>query len=270
MRNIPLPTLNELGRDLQVVSLWRVGLSLASPFVLFASYFLFAAMEVWPVAVGCVVALSFVSFGSVSHDLVHRSLGLSKQWNEFFLTAIELLMLRSGRAYRLVHLNHHARFPHGDDPEGEAAHGSVYAAFLRGPTYFMRLWWWAVREHPAHRVRLYVEACGILTCVAAAISTVYFTLTPLIYVALAYAGTWVIPFATSFVPHTPRGDNPLSRTRRFRGVIARVIAFDHLYHLEHHLYPAVPHHRWRELAVRLDLYLDHAKVPVVGLFRGKS
>ncbi|RLS36280.1 MAG: hypothetical protein DWH78_08970 [Planctomycetota bacterium] len=33
---------------------------------------------------------------------------------------------------------------------------------------------------------------------------------------------------------------------------ARLLAADHLYHLEHHLYPAVPHHNWRTLAVRLD------------------
>ena len=89
---------------------WRVAGSLALPFALCASYIGFAFVGYWVPAVSCVVALSFVTFGSVSHDLVHRSLGLSRRWNEAFLTAIELLMLRSGRAYRLSHLHHHARF----------------------------------------------------------------------------------------------------------------------------------------------------------------
>lgn len=71
----------------------------------------------------------------------------------------------------------------------------------------------------------------------------------------------------------PRRANDLSQTRRFRGVAARVGRDDHLYHLEHHLYPAVPHHRWRDLARRLDPHLDRAGVPAVGVvprFRGKS
>ena len=33
-----------------------------------------------------------------------------------------------------------------------------------------------------------------------------------------------------------------------------------LYHLEHHLYPAVPHHHWPALARRLDPYFDAAGI----------
>jgi beta-carotene hydroxylase len=39
-----------------------------------------------------------------------------------------------------------------------------------------------------------------------------------------------------------------------------------LYHLEHHLYPAVPHHHWPELARRLDPYLDAADIAPVKLW----
>jgi hypothetical protein len=48
------------------------------------------------------------------------------------------------------------------------------------------------------------------------------------------------------------GKEPLSQTRLFRGRLVQLIAFNHLYHLEHHLYPAVPHHHWKSLADRLD------------------
>ncbi len=242
---------------------WRVVLSLAIPFLLALGYFAFAISGYWIPTVGCVVALSFVTFGSVSHDLVHRSLGLSKFWNEAFLTAIEMLMLRSGRAYRLSHLNHHARYPHGDDPEGAAAHGSLFRALLSGPTYFAKLWIWCFRLYPAHRRRLALEATVALLLAGIAIAISGITIIPLVYVALVYCGTWVVPLATSFIPHTPQGRDSLTQTRRFRGMLARLIAFDHLYHLEHHLYPAVPHQHWRELALRLDPYLDRAGVPVV-------
>src|SRR5206468_835812 len=39
-------------------------------------YFRFAGLGWWPAAVLAVAALSFVTYGSTSHDLVHRSLGL--------------------------------------------------------------------------------------------------------------------------------------------------------------------------------------------------
>src|SRR5436190_7254543 len=102
-----LPTLAEVGRDLLALPRWRSLLSLLLPFVLFGGYVLAASSGWWAAAVVCVVILSFVTFGSVSHDLVHRSLGLPRWANDRLLFAIELLMLRSGRAYRLVHLNHH-------------------------------------------------------------------------------------------------------------------------------------------------------------------
>jgi beta-carotene hydroxylase len=244
-----------------------VALSLAAPFVLVAGYFGFAFSGWWPPAVACVVLLSFVSYGSISHDLVHRSLRLPLKWNDALLTAIELLMLRSGRAYQLAHLNHHVRYPDThDDPEASAAHGSFWNAMQSGPLFFLRLWCWALRRHPWQRRRLLAEGVAIVVLVAlAVIAFECGTVVPLVYVLLVYLGTWVVPLATAYIPHTPHGDNALSQTRRFRGPMARLIALDHLYHLEHHLYPAVPHHRWPELARRLDVFLDAARVPVIRL-----
>jgi beta-carotene hydroxylase len=267
-RHPRLPTLGELGHDLLAAPRWRVALSLAAPFALSAAYFALAGADHWPAAVGCVVALSFVTYGSVSHDLVHRTLRLPRRWNEFFLTAIELLMLRSGRAYRLAHLNHHARYPDpAADPEGAAAHGGLWRALRSGPLFFLRLWWWAVRSYPAHRTRLILEgiaiACLLIAAVAAAAGGG--SVVPLVYVALVQLGTWVVPLVTSYIPHTPGGADALGQTRRFRGPVLRLVALDHLYHLEHHLYPRVPHHRWPELARRLDPHLDRAAVPAVRL-----
>jgi beta-carotene hydroxylase len=265
---VTAPTLDELGRDLLRVPRWRLVPSLAGPFVLCAAFFGCAAAGWWVPATACVVALSFATYGSISHDLVHRSLGLPRRVNDALLTAIELLLLRSGRAYRLAHLNHHARYPErGDDPEAVAAHGTFWAAVRSGPTFFFRLWWWATRRHPAHRPRLIAEGAVVLAAAAGAVAAAAagWSVVPLAYAALAYLGTWVVPLATAYVPHTPSGDTPLSQTRRFRGRVARLLALDHLYHLEHHLYPAVPHHRWAELARRLDPHLDRAGVPVVRL-----
>lgn len=265
-----LPTIHELGQDLLVVPRWRVAVSLAAPFVLVSGYFLAATTGRWPVAIGCVVALSFLTYGSVSHDLVHRSLGLPRRVNEAFLFLIEWLMLRSGRAYRLAHLNHHRRYPDSADPEAAAAHGSLAFALRSGPTFFARLWWWAFRRHPGHRLRLALEAAAVLLLLAGAVTAALaeWSVAPLAYAGLAYLGGWAAPLATAYAPHTPAGDSPLSQTRRFRGLAARLVGLDHLYHLEHHLYPAVPHHRWPELARRLDPLLDRAGVPAIHLGTG--
>jgi beta-carotene hydroxylase len=262
----PPPSLVELGRDLTRVGRVRVVAALLLPFLLAGAYFAFASLGLWLAACGCVVALSFVTYGSVSHDLVHRCYRLPRRVNDGLLTVIELLMLRSGRAYRLAHLNHHTRYPDPhDDPEAAGAHGTLWQAVRGGPFFFARLWLWAARRHPRHRPRLLAEAgaVALLAGAAATAAVAGWTVVPAVYVGLAYLGTWVVPVVTAYVPHSPRGETELLQTRRFRGRLARLVALDHLYHLEHHLYPAVPHQNWPELARRLDPYLDRHCVPIV-------
>ena len=76
--------------------------------------------------------------------------------NDGLLSAIELLMLRSGCAYRLAHLHHHAHYPHDDDPEGRASHGSLLAALTAGPTYVPRLYP-AVPHHNWRRLAIRLD-----------------------------------------------------------------------------------------------------------------
>src|SRR4029079_443097 len=97
---------------------------------------------------------------------------------------------------------------------------------------------------------------GNFALIAVAALVYPWTFGPLIYAAFVTAGSWLFPLLTVYVPHDANGASELAKTRLFRGWLFRVIAFDHLYHLEHHLYPAVPHHHWAVLAVRLDPYLE--------------
>jgi beta-carotene hydroxylase len=266
--NRQLPPVRALGPGLLSIPRWRMGVSLALPFVLFAAFFFAASFDSWLAGLGIAAILSFVTYGSISHDLVHRTLGLSDRNNDAFLTAIELLMLRSGHAYRLAHMTHHANYPDStNDPEGSAAHGTLTSALLAGPLYTPRLWRWAYRSYPSHRPRLLAEAIAVLSLVAAAIlaGVVGELLSPVIYVILVYIGTWIVPVATAYIPHCPAGKSAPFQTRRFRGTLFRLLALDHLYHLEHHLYPAVPHQNWPALARRLDPYLDALEVPVFRL-----
>jgi fatty acid desaturase len=254
------PSLRELGPDLLWVSSWRRLLTLCIPFLWCGAYFAFAALGWWPLAVLSVVALSFVTYGSTSHDLVHRSLGLPRVMNDILLCLVELLALRSGHAYQAAHLHHHARYPDPDDIEATAARRSWLGALAEGVIFQVRIWLWAVRHASGGRAWIIGEAAASLSLAILAVALLPLTPIALVYVALMVAGAWVIPLATSYVPHNPSGQNELQQTRAFRGRIASVVALGHLYHLEHHLYPGVPHSNWPTLAKRLDPYLQEAGV----------
>jgi beta-carotene hydroxylase len=257
---VTLPPLGDFAGDLTHVGRLRLVWTLALPFVWIALYLLFATWRWWPLAVACLVCLSFVTYGSISHDLVHRNLGLRKGINDFFLTLIELLALRSGHAYRMAHLHHHALFPHEDDIEGAAAGMSLIRTLLEGVIFQIKIWWWAVRQSHRDRLLLVLEGVGCVGLIGLSIALYPTTPIFLVYVVLMVMGSWIIPLVTSYVPHDPNGGSELLQTRLFRGKVASLVAIEHLYHLEHHLYPAVPHHHWPALAKRLDPFFAKAGI----------
>ena len=154
-----LPSLESLGKDLLVLPAWRRAISLATPFALVAAFFMLASHRIWIGALACPVILSFITYGSVSHDLVHRTLALPRWLNEPLLSAIELIGFRSGHAYRFTHLHHHAHFPADDDIEARSARMSFVRALLDGLTLQPRLWVFAMRC--ARRERGWIVGEGI-------------------------------------------------------------------------------------------------------------
>src|SRR5882762_10231281 len=139
----PPPALAELGLDLLHINRFQRVMAIVTPFGLVGLYLTFAHFRLWALAVLTVMYLSFVTYGSISHDLVHRTLGLPRRVNDFFLSAIELMAFRSGHAYRLAHLHHHARFPHDDDIEGAASKMSFLRTLVEGMIFQPRIMLWA-------------------------------------------------------------------------------------------------------------------------------
>jgi beta-carotene hydroxylase len=260
-----LPSLGELGPDLLHVGLVRKCFSIVLPLAFVAGYFWLADRGLWPLAVLAAVAYTFFSYGSTSHDLVHGNLGLPRWLNHILLSVIELAGLRSGHAYRAAHLHHHARFPHDDDIEATAAHGTLLGALAAGPGHQIKVWYWAMRHAKHDRIWIVAEGFACAAIVIASIAVCRISIAPLVWVILVVLGSWTFPLITAYVPHDPHGKDPLAQTRRFRGKVAAVLFLQHLYHLEHHLYPAVPHQHWYKLAQRLDPYLDEAGVESIRL-----
>jgi beta-carotene hydroxylase len=260
-----LPSLTELGRDLVLLTRRQRWFALALPLGCVVGFAFFASMGYLTGAVLATVAYTFYSYGSTSHDLVHRSLGLPTWLNDILLSLIELAGLRSGHAYQAAHLHHHAQFPDLDDVEGAAAHGSFVGSLLAGPVQQPRIWWWALRHSRRNRVWIALEGLACIGLIVGSILAWPITPMPLVYAVLVVVGSWSFPLMTGYLPHTPGGATTLTQTRRFRGTVAALLFRQHLYHLEHHLYPAVPHQRWPQLAERLDPYLDRAGVKPIYL-----
>ncbi len=259
------PRLSDLGLDLLHLSRWQVVRGIALPFAAFAAYWILACSQHWALAAFSLMVLSFVSYGSTSHDLVHGSLGLKRLPNDILLAVIEAISLRSGHAYQLAHLNHHAWFPHEDDIEAKAARMSLPRALLEGMVFQFRIYAWALRRSRGRRHWIIEEGIAVLAIILAAIAALPWTVIPSVYVGLMIGGSWIIPLVTSYVPHNAEATDVLHQTRLFRGIIARIVACDHLYHLEHHLYPAVPHQNWPQLARRLDPWFEAAGIKPVSI-----
>jgi beta-carotene hydroxylase len=250
------PRLAELGADLLVTTLRRRIVALALPF-LGVGVFAAAAWLRWWWITPVIVFGIFVAIVTVIHDVVHRSLGLSRRASEWALFLLGAVLLESGHAYRATHLQHHRLFPSKDDPEGYPADLSALGAILYGPVFLPRLWWWAFRRKNAQRGRLLAEAAVPFAAVAVG---VVFSRGLLVYAVLTIVGSWVYPLLTVHLPHYGYGETPLTQTRTLRGRVVPALFLELTYHLEHHLYPQVPSHHLATLGRRLDPFLDQAGV----------
>ena len=131
--NVEIPKLAELGSDLITTTPWQRRFALVRPFIGLAFYVLAAALGVWWLT-PIIVFLIFVAIVTVTHDVVHQTLGLSKRQTEWALAILGMVLLESGHAYRTTHFQHHRVFPGPDDPEGDPARMTVCEAVLSVPT----------------------------------------------------------------------------------------------------------------------------------------
>src|SRR5437762_1814780 len=147
------------------------------------------------------MALTFVSYGSSSHDLVHHTLPIPRWLSSCLLFAMEMLCLRSGRAYKVTHVHHHRSFPNNDDVEASAAGTNLRTTMLQGTFQQFRLWGWVWQHHPKDRLVLAVEAAWFLAFLAGSVCLLPTTPIPLVYAILVIGGSWTIPLITVYIPH---------------------------------------------------------------------
>lgn len=256
------PDLAVLGRDLLTTTPAQRRRALARPFLGLLAYALAAQAGWWWLTPG-LVFLIFVAVVTVTHDVVHGSLGLTRRQTEWALFVFGAVLLESGHAYRMTHARHHRVFPGEDDPEGDPARMSFWRAVLHGPLFLPRLWWWAFQKtnkNVGERGWLLAEAAWALAVPAAGVLLWPRTPAVLVYVVLAVVGSWSYSLLTVHLPHHDYGETPLTQTHTLRGTILPALFLELTYHLEHHLYPKVPSHNLPELSRRLAPYFRRAGV----------
>ncbi len=254
---VSLPELKSLGSDLLETTSLQRWMALSRPFIGLATYIVAIYFNLWYIT-PVIVFLIFVSVVTVTHDVVHNSLGLSKSQSDVALFIMGAVLLESGHAYKMTHIQHHKLFPHEDDPEGEPAKIPLVKALLQGPVFLFKLYFWAVSKAGKGSQQLYwlyIEGLWLLLWIVIALLVLPYTFAVLWYVVMVIVGSWVYPLLTVHLPHYNYGDEPLYQTRSLRGRIIPALFLELTYHLEHHLYPQVPSHNLKKLSQRLDGFL---------------
>ena len=200
------------------------------------------------------LAVSFVFFLAglrQVHNAFHYALGLSRRLCDLVMFALSVLMLGSMHAVQLNHLAHHRHCLSEQDVEGDSAHMSALRAILAGPRFPLRLHRHALKvARGASRHWILAELLANV-----AMLVVSFGLLNLPCLRYHYAAMLIGQCLTSFFAvwtvHHDGARNPYS-ARTLRGRIKNALTFNMFFHVEHHLFPAVPTCHLPRLAERLD------------------
>ncbi|REC46611.1 fatty acid desaturase [Chryseobacterium pennipullorum] len=184
------------------------------------------------------------------HNGFHNSLGTGKflTWLSLYLNSIT--MMASIHAVKFNHIRHHKFCLSEEDYEGKSASMKWYEAILYGPVHMFLI----------HRITFkkanmkYRKNMGLeLVSIAFLMAIVwYFQINFLMYhVLVMIAGEFLMAFFAVWTVHHDTHENPnIARTQR--GFWKNKLTFSMFYHMEHHLFPAVPTIKLPELADRID------------------
>ncbi len=230
------------------------------PFLLLSWWF---ASQFWYVLACGASYLFFAAAFRQAHDSYHHSLGTSKRLTTVLLLLLSVLLITSLHSIRATHMEHH-RNPLGDsDIEGSLAKLPWWQAMLGGVTYRFDIYRQGLRLSSRCNQRIIWLEFGLiaLIVIVALVLTVFHVFAlemltqvlvyHLLIMMLANASVGII--AVWGVHHDC--DETIARTER--NPLVNLLTFNLLYHVEHHLFPAVSSNHLPELARRLDTVAPH-------------
>lgn len=184
------------------------------------------------------------------HNGFHNSLGTNRflTWLSLYINSI--LMIVSIHAVKFNHLRHHKYCLSEEDYEGKSAGMTWYGAILYGPIHVFKIHQvtWRI-GNKKYRQNMVLELISIFIFSFVAF---YFQIHWLIYhIIVMIIGEFLMAFFAVWTVHHDTHDNPnFARTQRTGW--KNKLTFSMFYHLEHHLFPAVPTIKLPELVKRID------------------
>ncbi|HYF03813.1 MAG TPA: fatty acid desaturase [Patescibacteria group bacterium] len=194
-------------------------------------------------------ALFFLTALRQVHNGFHNSLGTNRflTWMTLFTNSI--LMMASMHAVKFNHIRHHKYCLGEEDYEGKSAGMTWLGAILYGPKHMYLIHKVALElGNSKYRKNVAIELASILIFTTIIFA---FTIDFLIYHAIImFLGEMLSAFFAVWSVHHDCEDETIARTQRTKW--KNIITYSMFYHLEHHLFPAVPTIKLPELAKRID------------------
>lgn len=197
-------------------------------------------------------ALFFLTALRQVHNGFHNSLGTGRRltWLSLYLNSI--LMVASIHAVKFNHLRHHRYCLSEEDYEGKAARMRWYEAILYGPRHMWlvhRVTWQLGGRRYRLLMLLELASIGAFAAVVLALQVKFL----LYHLAAMVVGELLSAFFAVWSVHHDCDEHTIARTQRTGW--KNFVTYSMFYHLEHHLFPAVPTSKLPELARRLDATL---------------
>lgn len=184
------------------------------------------------------------------HNGFHNSLGTNKflTWLSLYLNSV--LMTVSIHAIKFNHLRHHKYCLSEEDQEGKSAHMTWYGAILYGPIHMFKIHQitWQLGNKKYRRNMLIELASAVIFVFIAFYTNTHWLM---YHIVIMLIGECLMAFFAVWTVHHDTHEHPeLARTQR--GKWKNKLTFSMFFHLEHHLFPAVPTIKLPELARRID------------------
>ncbi len=209
-----------------------------------------AAAELYILALGFSF-LFFITGLRLNHNACHYAIGISKKEHEYVLLILSILMLGSMHAVQVNHLRHHRFFPDSENVEAMSAHKSAFVAFMIGPFFPLLLHHKALQVGTISQKRWIVMELSLnVLWVFSVFYLLNFEIFKYHIAVMFIAQCMTAFFAVWTVHHDCDAEQIIART--IRNDFKAKLTFNMFYHLEHHLYPAVPTCHLPLLAKRID------------------
>jgi len=237
-------------RDLVSLTPLETAAELAHPVPWLAASLLLAGLGWWPLALPCSFMFFLTGLRQV-HNAFHYALGLPRAATEAAMFVLSVLMLGSMHAVQVNHLRHHRFCLTAQDVEAMSARLPAWRAILIGPWFPLRLHHTALRVGSAGQRRWIVAE---LAANAAWIGVVFGMLRwPALeyHVAAMAIGQCLTAFFAVWTVHHDAESRPVP-ARTIRDRLKARLTYSMFFHVEHHLFPAVPTRHLARLARRLD------------------